>query len=407
MTITTTWLTGSDCMEQYGISDDMVCTGRISGLDITDNGSSVNISPWSAYVKVVDASWFEMNVKVYSDTVQTLTKVAWNEIIIKVPLANVQNAQNNTDFSSIATFEVVPTGTGWDFHLVLARFGAWGTVGATTNAWHYLPWCDFCMRCVWGDLQLPDVDVTWTLVVEWASRFDSSVTLNGNLDLNGSANIQDDLVVWGTLFWDASGLTNVPPSVIPYMTETTNGLWQIATQGEIISFNWDRVLTTGNIEYLLQMFPDWNVLACSDGWSTNSWTFTTLAEFFIRIQWTYRVAFLAWWDTWGGSAQYQVLVNWVPTSWLNVWWTTLNIWNIINYNSGSFKDQWTVSKYFWNNPDNFWGGQQYDLYYWEFNVSSAITPTRISIQWRDIWDTAVVSRAEIMWRPLFYPTVTV
>lgn len=210
----TTWLNWTDCLPQYAISDDMVCTGRISGLDITDNGSTITIGAGSAYVKTTDASGFEMNVKVYLDTDETVTKANNSDIIILVPLANVQNAQNNTDFSNIASLDVVPTSTGWDFHLVLATINWSGVVSDIVNAGHYLPWCDFCLRCEGGALQLPNINA-------------NDATFN---DVNTNNINANDITATGQFNWDASGLFNLPNNL-----DTIDVLlWENVSQGDYL-----------------------------------------------------------------------------------------------------------------------------------------------------------------------------
>lgn len=227
MTLEVTWLNGV-CIPQYGLSEELVCEWRISWLDITDNGGTIDISSWSAFVKVVDSNWVEFMVKVYSDAVVNLPKTNWTDIIIKVPLANVHNGTINTDLSTIATIESVTAWTWANFHLILATIDWTGSISEVTNSWHYLPWCDICLRCVWGVLEIPwDVKINWDLEVTW----DSSLQHVTTTSVTSSWNIQ---VTWNWKFeWDWSLITNINLWTLPNATETVAWIVELANQAEV------------------------------------------------------------------------------------------------------------------------------------------------------------------------------
>lgn len=235
-------ITGLDslkCQPQYQDSPDLFCAWRIEGMDIIQSWSTVTITAWSAYVKVTDADGTEFLVKVYLENNTTLSVSGSQDIIIRVPQANVDASSNNGDLYNIATIEAVATGTWGSYHLVLATTNSAWISGQVNNAGHYLPWCDYCIKCENSVLQLPRSSIDWSLDIDDSLYVWEDVNIEWDLETGWDicSNWDIEVKAWWGFIWDWSQITNINASNLSYATTLANGVVRLASDTDFCLWN--------------------------------------------------------------------------------------------------------------------------------------------------------------------------
>ena len=157
------------CQPVYSISQELACPWIISWFNMSTTSWIITISSWKAFIKVKDTSWVEFLIKVYNSEDVILTSANNSDIILKVPIANVQNAQENTwdetALDNIATIEIVAENSSdsYEFILKLAHISSSWIIENINYSWIKL-WdsCPECIKCEDWVIQMWEIN-TWKI----------------------------------------------------------------------------------------------------------------------------------------------------------------------------------------------------------------------------------------------------